>query len=228
MNRLLVFLFICIGLFQIDYAQKAISLKTDDKISVHGFSYWSAAEISGKDTSFSYALHSHNQDLLPSLKPGTYQINLLSVFNTRVHQTLLVDAKTDQVRFKGLEKKFHKLAKTENLCDKLKLNDTLFIISNSLNDPENKTKLGITKTIYGYTALLFEGISNQIFSTMQFKNDLYTQVTDFEKSGKKASVKGALATEACSIELKGELLSFTTTKWAGMEKLRLILFAVQR
>lgn len=210
-----------------------LQVKADDKISVHGFSYWKELKIKSADTSFNYPLHIKNPDVIPNLKTGNYTVTLVSVFNTQISKKITLQKKTTLLKFTGLATTFHKALDTPNLTEKIKLHDTLYIIYNTPRNEENNTvKLAITKTNEGFTAILYEGLTSAVFSTMQFKPDLYKHVVDFETSGKKLNSPKAETTdnkEVYTIELNKEITSFIIPgTWGGVDKLRAILFIVQK
>ncbi|HXD94138.1 MAG TPA: hypothetical protein VNX01_13080 [Bacteroidia bacterium] len=210
-----------------------LQIKTDDKISVHGFSYWKELKIKSADTSFSYSLHTKNPDIIPNLKTGNYSVTAISVFNTQIHKKINLQKKITLVKFTGLATTYHKVLDTFNLTEKIKLHDTLYIIYNTpRNEENNNVKLAITKNKDGFAALLYEGLTNTVFSIMQFNPDLYKHVVEFELSGKKANSQKAETTdnkEVYTIELNKETTSFIIPgTWGGLDKLRAILFIVQK
>src|ERR1700756_929547 len=210
-----------------------LQIKADDKISVHGFSYWKELIIKSADTLFTYPLHIKNPDIIPNLKTGNYMIIVVSVFNTQVHKKVNLQKKTTLVKFEGLADKYHKAADTLNITEKIKLHDTLYIIYNtSRNDENNYVKLAVTKNKDGYAAILYEGLTNSILTNQQFNADLYKKVIEFEISGKKESSRKTETTdnkETYTIELNKEITSFIIPgTWGGLDKLRAILFIVEK
>ncbi len=210
-----------------------LQIKTDDKISVHGFSYWQQVNIKSVDTSFSLSLHKKNPDVISNLKAGNYTVSVTSVFNTQVSKKVSLQKKTTLLKFTGLSSIYHKEVENINLAEKIKLNDTLYIIYNtSRNDENNNVKIGITKTSTGFTALLYEGLTATIFSSMQHPKDLYKYVVEFETSARKANSPKAETTdnkEVYTIELNKSINTFIIPgAWQGLDKLRGILFAIQK
>ncbi|HTA63839.1 MAG TPA: hypothetical protein VK835_15355 [Bacteroidia bacterium] len=230
------FLFILLALsFSASAQTKRVELqiKTDDKISVHGFSYWKELKIKSADTSFSYPLHTKNPDVIPNLKAGSYTVTVVSVFNTRVSKKVNLQKKTTLLKFTGLATTYRKAADATNLTEKIKLNDTLYIVYNTpRNDEENNVKIAITKNKEGYETILYEGLTSTVFSTMQFNPSLYKYVIEFETSGKKANSLKAETTdnkEVYTVELNKETSSFIIPgTWGGLTKLKGILFIVQK
>ena len=210
-----------------------LEIKTDDKISVHGFSYWKELKIKSADTSFSYSLHNKNPDIINNLKAGNYTITVTSIFNTQISKKVSLQKKTTPLKFTGLATTYHKAPDTPSLTEKIKLHDTLYIIYNTpRNDESNNMKLAITKNKDGFVAILYEGLTSTVFSTMQFNPDLYKHVVEFETSGRKANSPKAETTdnkEVYTIELNKETTSFIIPGvWGGLDKLRAILFIVQK
>ena len=72
-----------------------LQIKTDDKISVHGFSYWQQVNIKSVDTSFSLSLHKKNPDVISNLKAGNYTVSVTSVFNTQVSKKVSLQKKNN-------------------------------------------------------------------------------------------------------------------------------------
>src|SRR5438132_279876 len=79
-----------------------LQIKTDDKPSMHGFSYWQEIKISSKDTSFSASLHRSNPDVFKNLKPESYTVTISSLFNHIVSKKILFNTKTPVIKITGL------------------------------------------------------------------------------------------------------------------------------
>ena len=209
-----------------------LQVKTDDKISAHGFSYWQQLHIKSADTSFSIFLHKKNPDIISNLKAGNYIVSAVSVFNTHIDKKISLQKKITPIKITGLANVYHKETETTNLTEKIKLNDTLYIIYSSPRDINAPIKLGITKTNTGFTALLYEGLTAKVFSSMQCPNDLYKYVVEFETLAKKTNSPKAETTdnkEIYTIELNKAINTFIIPgTWQGLDKLRAILFAVQK
>jgi hypothetical protein len=229
-----LFLIFCVISFSAISQIKRVDLqvKTDDKISAHGFSYWQELKIKSTDTSFSLPLHKKNPDVISNLKAGNYTVSVTSVFNTQVDKKINLHKKITLLKFTGLTTIYNKAPDNVSISEQIKLNDTLYIIYNtSRNDENNNVKIGIAKTNTGFTAILFEGLSPKVFSTMQQPKDLYKYVVEFETSAKKTNTIQAETTdnkEVYTIELNKKINSFIIPgTWQGLDKLRAILFAVQ-
>ena len=210
----------------------ALKIKADDKISAHGFSYWSELKITSADTSFYYSLHMQNPDIIPGLKQGEYTVALSSVFNTRIFKKVKLQKNTTSVKFTGLQNIYTKAISLVNLSEKIKLRDTLYIIFSTKGEAISYEKIGITKTLLGYTAIQYAGLTNDIFQTMQFNEGLYKYVNELETSCKKENApkaETARVAEVYSFELNNEISSFIVPgNWGGLNRLKAVLFAVER
>jgi len=210
----------------------SLSLKTDDKITMHGFSYWQELQVRSKDTSFTYRLHSGNPDVIKNLKPGSYQLTARSLFNHTITKKVELGKKTPFIKMKGLQALYKRVPETKNLSEDLKLNDTLYIIYNSNASEEEREKIAITKTALGYKALQYRGLGNEIFQDMIFKDEFYKGVVNFETDGKKAnSPKGETApkAEVYTIQLNKQISSFIVPgEWKGLDKLKALIFLVEQ
>lgn len=232
MRFLLVFVLFAFSL-KAQTKRVELQVKADDKISAHGFSYWKELSIKSKDTSFLYPLHTKNPDVVPNIKAENYTVTAISVFNTKINKKASLQKKTTLIQFKGLANTYHKVPDTVNLTGKLKLHDTLYIIySTPRNDESNNVKLAITKNKEGYSAILYEGLTSNVLTYQQIKPDLYKKITDFEVEGKKLNSPRAETTdnkEVYTIELNKEITTFIIPGvWGGLDKLRAILFIVQK
>ena len=210
-----------------------LQINTDDKISVHGFSYWKELKIKSADTSFSNSLHAKSPEVIPNLKAGNYTVTVVSIFNTQVSKEVNLQKKATLLKFTGLATTYHKATEKQNLTEKIKLHDTLYIVySTPRNEENNNVKIAITKNNEGYMAILYEGLTNTIFAYQQFNANSFKQVVDFEISGKKLNSPKAETTdnkEVYTIELNKETSSFIIPgAWGGLNKLRTILFIVQK
>ena len=227
------FLFFCFIYFSLNAQKRAdLQLKTDDKISVHGFSYWQNIHISSKDTSFTVALHKKNPDVLPHLKLGTYTISIQSVFNTSVSKKISLKKNPTLANITGISTAFHKVSDTTFLTKRLKANDTLFIIySTSQNSIENQ-KIAIVKTKTDITAIMYDGLTNQVFSYMHCSPNLYEHVINFENDCKTHSnpkAETAPNKDICTLALKKEITTFIIPENRNaLDKLKAILFAIQK
>src|ERR1700758_1734395 len=130
MQKILPFFFLILFCNQV-FAQDntfSLEIKTDDKPSQHGFSYWQQIKLVSKDTSFTYQLHTSTPDVIKNLKGGTYKIAVSSMFNHYVSKKIVLNKKTPALKFSGLSTYYVKPKTNTLLSEKLKLNDTLFII----------------------------------------------------------------------------------------------------
>jgi hypothetical protein len=209
-----------------------MKIKSDDKISAHGFSYWSELKITSADTSFYYSLHMQNPDVIPNLKRGEYTVTLSSVFNTRLLEKVNLQKNTTSVKFTGLQNIYAKASPLTYLSDKIKLNDTLYIIFSTKGGSITYEKIGITKTPLGYVAMQYSGLTSDVFQTMQFKQGLYKYVIELEAACKKANApkaETAPVAEVYTFELNKEINSFIIPGNSnGFNLLKAILFAIER
>ena len=209
----------------------SLQIKTDDKPTAHGFSYWQQIKIASKDTSFFYHLHTTSPDVIKNLQTGTYTITVSSLFNHHVSKKIELTKKTPLVKFTGLGS-FYTKATAGNLSEKLKLNDTLFIVYNNTKAESTREKMGITKTKIGYTVIQYKSITNEVFQEMGINEATYKAVIKFETDGKKAnSPKAETAPEAevYSVELNKELTTFIVPgKWQGFDNLKAIVLLVEQ
>ena len=209
-----------------------MQIKTDDKISIHGFSYWKELKITSKDTSFTYPLHTKNPDVISNLKQGNYTVTISSVFNTRSSKKVALQKKSTLLKFTGLPMVYHQNLDGIKLTDKIKLHDTLYIIYSTTKEGASSEKLGITKTENGYTAILYDGITNIVFNYMMITPNQYKYVVEFEtdlKNKNAPKAETAPVKEIYTIELNKEISTFIIPENNnGIEKLKAILFIVQR
>jgi len=209
-----------------------LSLKTDDKITMHGFCYWQQLQVKSKDTSFTTHLHRANPDEIKNLKAGTYTLTAVSVFGGKLSKKVELNKKTAPVKWKGLQAFYKRVPEKESLSGKLKLNDTLFILYSSSADENAREKIGITKTASGYKAIQYRGISQEVQQEMQFKDEFFKDVVAFEANGKKANspkAETAPKAEIYTIALRKEIISFIVpAEWNGMNNLKAKLFIAEQ
>lgn len=208
-----------------------LTIKTDAKISKHGFPYWQELQIVSKDTSFTYRLHQANPDVIKKLKPGSYQVAAVSLFNHRVSRKVNLKKK-GTVKIKGLQSYYKFAGTAASLSGKLKEGDTLYILFSSNASEDLKEKIAITRDKLGYKAIQYKGISNEVFQDMQFRDEYYQQVIKFEKEAAKAHApKGETAPKAefYTLVLKREMRTFIVpVEWGGLSNLKALLFLVEK
>jgi hypothetical protein len=209
-----------------------LSIKTDDKITMHGFCYWQELQVKSKDTSFTTHLHRSNPDEIKNLKAGTYTLTAVSLFNGRIAKKIELNKKTPPVKWKGLQAFYKRVTEKQSLSEKLKMNDTLFILYSSSADENAKEKIGITKTANGYKAIQYRGISQEVQQEMQFKNEFFKDVVAFEANGKKANspkAETAPVAEIYTLALHKDIISFIVPgQWNGLDQLKAKLFIVEQ
>jgi len=230
-NIFFIFIAFC---FSLNAQTKRVELqiKLDDKISIHGFSYWKELKITSKDTSFTCPLHTKKPDVIPNLKQGNYTVTVISVFNTRISKKVALQKKSTILKFAGLPMAYHQNTDGVKLTDKIKLHDTLYIIYSTTKDGVSSEKIGLTKTENGYTAILYDGITNAVFNYMMVTANQYKHVVEFEtdlKSKNAPKAETAAIKETYTIELNNEISTFIMAENnKGIDKLKAILFIVQR
>ena len=232
MRIVFFFLFFVSSLLQAQNKHVSLRIKADDKISMHNFSYWSELKITSADTSFYYSLHMQKPDKIVDLKPGEYTLRLSSVFNDRVYRKVNLQKKITSVKFTGLQKTYRKAPALLNLSENLKINDTLYIIFSTKGDAITYEKIGITKSVLGYTAIKYQGLTDEVFLIMQFAENVYKYVVALETLGKKENASKAVTSnveEIYTLELNKEIESFSIAgNWGGLSRLKAVLFAVER
>jgi hypothetical protein len=213
------------------FSQKKAELQitTDDKPSLHGFSYWQQIHVHSKDTSFTCRLHTARPDVLKGLKHGSYTVSISSVFHHSVSKKISVPKNT--VAKFSLAPFYTKAPENVFLSEKLAIGDTLFILY-SASDESEKEMLAVTKHKSGYTAIQYEGISNRVFQTMQINEASFDAVKKLEKEAKKANspkAETAPFAEVYTLELKKEYGSYIIPgHWNGMNNLKAVLFLVEK
>jgi hypothetical protein len=170
--------------------------------------------------------------VIRALRPGSYQLTAVSLFNHRVSKKVAVGKKNIAAKMKGLQAYYTRAAYGVSLSEKLKENDTLYILFNSSADENVKEKIAITKNKLGYKAIQYQGISRQVYQEMQFKDDFYRQVIRFEQEGKKANsprAETAPKAEIYTLALNREIVSFIVPgEWGGLNNLKALLFLVEQ
>ena len=224
----IIFYFAPLALFQ-QSNNYALEIHTDDKSTLHGFSYWGEVKITSKDTSFYYALHSSNPDKIEGLKKGMYTVTCTSVFNHSVSKVVdLGKKKLSKIKFKGLQSYYKKAPEIINLSERIKNNDTLYIIfSSNHSGMIAYEKLGIVKKNGKIIAIQFKGLTSDIFQEAGIAEDQFKDVIKFELEAKKLKANPSCNNyETYSMELNGEIFSFVdkTCSWQGLNALKASLF----
>ncbi|MGZ3863603.1 MAG: hypothetical protein ACXVPN_09290 [Bacteroidia bacterium] len=232
MRHIFFFLSVLVsGTFMAQNSRCTLQVKTDDKPSLHGFSYWQHIKVVSKDTSFVYRLHTSNPDAIPNLKPGSYKVAVVSIFNHYLSKKVELNSSSPVIKYNGLVTYYQKPKAAGNLCEKIKPGDTLFVICSNTANENEKEKLAVTKTKLGYTAVQYKGITNEIVQTMMLKEEAYKALVKFETEGKKANspkAETAPSAEVCTIELnRGTEVFIVPGKWDGYNNLKAVLFAIQ-
>lgn len=230
-----VFSFCLIAISMQFFAQTkrhSLEVKSDDKPGAHGFSFWQQVKINSKDTSIVASLHGNKPTVLKNLKAETYTVTATSLFNHHIQKKVELNKGNSFIKLSGLESFYTKVPTTTNLSEKIKLNDTLYVIFNSTANENTKEKIGVTKTKTGYTAIQYVGISNEVFQEMQINETSYKAVIKLETEGKKASTHKTAneqTSEIYTIELNKEITTFVIGgQWNGINGLKAVLFLVEK
>ena len=102
-NVFILFFFVFLPLsFFSQNKRLSLQIKTDNKPSLHGFSYWQQLKISSKDTSFATSFNRSNPDVFKNLKAGTYSITVSSVFNHQVTKKFVLSKKNQLTKINNL------------------------------------------------------------------------------------------------------------------------------
>ncbi|MFL5753406.1 MAG: hypothetical protein ACJ76F_08365 [Bacteroidia bacterium] len=214
------------------YSQNNYSLKliTDDKLSAHSFSYWGEVRVKSADTSFYYSLHSVFPDVVNVNKPGTYTITCTSVFGDAISKTVKIKKPESKLKLKGM-KSYYKAAPTLiNLSERMKNNDTLFIVYSTGYPAFYYEKIGVAKKDGKYYAIQYQGLTTDIFQTMQINENQFKEVVKFEMLSKELKPSPSCSNpEFYTLELSREIYSFTdaSCNWNGFNNLKSVLFIVE-
>lgn len=232
MQKLFSIIFICSLFYSVNLSaqNKKVILKTDDKLSRHGFSFWFDVQVKSADTSFYYLLHSQKKDVFEVSKPGTYTLIFHSVFGHTHTQSFVVgDKKSVKVKVKGLAKAYSEVSTTMTLCDKMQANDTVYIISSTAGAIEYE-KLGVVKLADGrYKALQFVGLTTDVFQEFTVSANEFEQIINIEKNVKLLSIKSSCAPNVYTIMLRRQY--YTTLDKSCLEKtidlMKAVLFLIK-
>jgi hypothetical protein len=187
------FIILSISLFNFGIAQtsKKITLCTDDKMSLHNFSFWLDVKVKSADTSFFYALHSTKKDVIEVLKEGKYTLTFNSIFGDKITKEIVIGKKAKyKLKVKGLKSTYGKVPEINNFSDKLSTGDTLYVIYSSSGNDIAFEKLGITKLPNGrYMAMMYKGLTNEVFLEYGFDEETFSVVKSTEKKLKEKRPK---------------------------------------
>lgn len=208
-----------------------LQLKTDDKLSAHSFSYWGEVKIKSADTSFYYALHSTEPDVINLAKPGTYTVTCTSVFGDRITKTMKIKKAKTKLKLKGMSNWYKPSPKLINLSERMKNNDTLFIIHSTGYPAFSYEKLGVAKKDGKYYAIQYQGLTTDIFQTMQVTEGQFQEVVKFEMLSKELKPSpNCTQPEIYTLELNKESYSFTdnSCSWDGFNNIKAVLLRVEQ
>lgn len=232
MKRIATLLFLLI--FSAGFSQKTFSLKikTDDKPSPHGFSYWMEYCIKGEGEIQYQTLHLSNPDVATGLKPGTYKVSINSVFNHSVSKPIKIKKNT-KLNFTGLNSIYSFVPNGICLSERMKESDTVFVIYNT-NGGANISfeKIALVKNGGKYIAIQFKGMTDEVFQQMEGSDSFLKALITFEKTAQKLhSPKAITAPQAgiTTICLKHELNNLIIPgNWDGFDNLKSIWFLTEK
>lgn len=183
MSKLLIILFSFISVLGHSQTTKKISLCTDDKATLHNFSFWLDVQVKSVDTSFFYALHSNKKDVIEVLKEGKYTLTFNSIFGDKIRKEIVIGPKAKyKVKVKGLNAMYGKVPTINNFSDKLIAGDTLYFIYSTTGSDIAFEKMAVTKLANGrYMTMLFKGLSDEVFMEYGCDENTFSVVKSTEK-----------------------------------------------
>jgi hypothetical protein len=227
--QLLFFLFSLISLPLFQQGNYQLLLKADDKMTSHDFSYWGEVKVKSADTSFYYALHSVTPDIINVTKPGSYTITCTSVFGDAIVKKVNVKKPSTKVKVKGMKSWYKPAPALINLSERMKNNDTLFIVYSTPYPNYYYEKIGVAKKDGKYYAIQYKGLTTDIFQTMQITEAQFAAVKKFELLSKELKAGNeCLSPAVYTLELQKEIYNFTdrSCSWDGFNSLKGVLFMV--
>lgn len=183
MSKLLIIFFSFISVLGHSQTTKKISLCTDDKATLHNFSFWLDVQVKSADTSFFYALHSNKKDVIEVLKEGKYTLTFNSIFGDKITKEIVIGPKAKyKVKVKGLNAMYGKVPTINNFSDKLIAGDTLYFIYSTTGTDITFEKMAVTKLANGrYMTMLFKGLSDEVFMEYGCDENTFSVVKSTEK-----------------------------------------------
>ncbi|MBK6835886.1 MAG: hypothetical protein IPG89_17110 [Bacteroidetes bacterium] len=183
MRNFLSILLISFSFFAYSQTSKKITLCTDDKTTLHNFSFWLDVKVKSADTSFFYALHSNKKDVIEVLKEGKYTLTFNSIFGDKITKEIVIGKKAKyKLKVKGLNAMYGKVPTTNNFSDRLSNGDTLYFIYSTTGKDVALEKMAVTKLANGrYMAMLFKGLTNEVFMEYGCDENTFSVVKSTEK-----------------------------------------------
>jgi hypothetical protein len=234
MRNFLSILLISFSFFAYSQTSKKITLCTDDKTTMHNFSFWLDVKVKSADTSFFYALHSNKKDVIEVLKEGKYTLTFNSIFGDKITKEIVIGKKAKyKLKVKGLNAVYGKVPTRSNFSDKLNVNDTLYFIYTSqlIERPFEKLfeKMAVTKLPNGrYMAMLFKGLTDEVFMEYGFNEETFSVVKTTEKLLKEKKT-GKLAPDIYTYCLRNAYYSIAdpSCNLKALDRMKARLFLVE-
>lgn len=230
MSKLLIILFSLISLLGYSQATKKITLKTDDKTTLHNFSFWLDVKVKSADTSFFYALHSNKKDVIEVLKEGKYTLTFNSIFGDKITKEIVIGPKAKyKLKVKGLNAMYGKVPTINNFSDKLNAGDTLYFIYSTTGSDIAFEKMAVTKLPNGrYKAMLFKGLTDEVFMEYGCDENTFSVVKSTEKLLKEKKT-GNLAPDIYTYCLRNAYYSIAdpSCNLKALDRMKARLFLVE-
>lgn len=231
MRNLLSILLISISFFAYAQTSKKITLCTDDKITLHNFSFWLDVKVKSADTSFFYALHSNKKDVIEVLKEGKYTLTFNSIFGDKITKEIVISKKAKyKLKVKGLNAMYGKVPTINNFSEKLAVGDTLYFIYSTTGNDITFEKMAITKMPNGrYIAMMFKGLTDEVFMEYGCNEETFSVVKTTEKQLKEKK-SGKLAPDIYTYCLRNAYYSIAdpTCSFKALDRMKARLFLVER
>lgn len=230
MSKLLIIFLFFISVFGYSQATKKITLCTDDKTTLHNFSFWLDVKVKSADTSFFYALHSNKKDVIEVLKEGKYTLTFNSIFGDKITKEIVVGKKSKyKLKVKGLQATYGKIANTNMFSEKLNSGDTLYFIYSTTGHDITFEKMAVTKLPNGrYMAMLFKGLTDEIFMEYGCDEETFSVVKTTEKLLKEKKT-GNLAPDIYTYCLRNAYYSIadSSCNFKALDRMKSRLFLVE-
>jgi len=230
MSKLLIIFLFFVSVLGYSQATKKITLCTDDKTTLHNFSFWLDVKVKSADTSFFYALHSNKKDVIEVLKEGKYTLTFNSIFGDKITKEIVVGKKSKyKLKVKGLQSTYGKIANTNMFSEKLNSGDTLYFIYSTTGSDITFEKMAVTKLPNGrYMAMLFKGLTDEIFMEYGCDEETFSVVKTTERLLKEKQV-GNFAPDIYTYCLRNAYYSIAdpSCNFKALDRMKARLFLVE-
>lgn len=230
MSKLLIIFLFFVSVLGYSQATKKITLCTDDKTTLHNFSFWLDVKVKSVDTSFFYALHSNKKDVIEVLKEGKYTLTFNSIFGDKITKEIVVGKKSKyKLKVKGLQSTYGKIANTNMFSEKLNSGDTLYFIYSTTGSDITFEKMAVTKLPNGrYMAMLFKGLTDEIFMEYGCDEETFSVVKTTERLLKEKQV-GNFAPDIYTYCLRNAYYSIAdpSCNFKALDRMKARLFLVE-